>query len=248
MIGPTWVVGALHTMFQDSVNLMKEEAKKGRGKAEKSLIEWLQLLEQSDSEERKSTFKAMRLVMVDLGMQISHFLSEAFLFMSVSANKEGIKQNLDDFMEILECLSVEDNSVIIDTFVYVMDFAPKAMRLRELQRAGMDHVNRRFKEKGIFHLIIKEVLRFEVALCCPDLPMMLTDEVFLAMGSHLIKVFEKKLNRFGLKMDELKTELRIYFRDEEIKKVSFLIEIMDSGIKEIWKRLKLKPEADDQSH
>ena len=71
--------------------IWKEEAKKGRGEGEKSLIEWLQLLEQFGSEERKSTFKAMRLVMVDLGMQISHFLSEAFLFMSVSANREESK-------------------------------------------------------------------------------------------------------------------------------------------------------------
>ena len=52
--------------------------------------------------------------------------------MSVSASSEEIKQNLDDFMEILECLSVEDNSVVINTFLNVIDFAERAMRSKEL--------------------------------------------------------------------------------------------------------------------
>ncbi|EXB58310.1 hypothetical protein L484_015644 [Morus notabilis] len=229
------------------MKIWQEEAKKGREKGEKSLIEWLQQLDRFADEERKATFEEMKAVAIDLGTKISHCLSEAFLLMSLSSNEEEIKQNLDYFSDILECLSVEGNSNIINTFVYVMDFAERAMRLRELQRSGMDHVRSRLKEKGIFHLIIREVLRLEVAFSCPDLPMMLTNEVFLAMGSHLREVFEKKLIRIGLIVDELKKETRLYFRDEEVKKVSFLLETMDLGVKAIWSRLELKPEADDQS-
>ncbi|EXB58311.1 hypothetical protein L484_015645 [Morus notabilis] len=76
------------------MNIWKEEGEMGRKNGEKNLIEWLRLLDQSENQERKTTFKVMRLVVVE-------HLALTFLLMSFSATTEEIRRTLDDLATIL---------------------------------------------------------------------------------------------------------------------------------------------------
>ena len=88
--------------------------------------------------------------------------------------------------------------------------------------------------------ILREVLRLEVALCCPDLPMMLIDDVYRFMGSHMLKVFQHKLEKVNWKINQLKMELMSFQdRSNYPKTWNLLKEKLDIGIKEIWNNLAL---------
>ena len=85
----------------------------------------------------------------------------------------------------------------------------------------------------IFRVILREVLRLEVALCCPDLPMTLTDDVYLCMGSHLREVFGNKLKVVIFEIHQLKME-NLY---EDPETLNHLAGTLIMGIKEIWNKL-----------
>ncbi|EXB58314.1 hypothetical protein L484_015648 [Morus notabilis] len=229
--------------LKEFMKIWKEEAKKGREKGEKSLIEWLRLLDQSENQERKTTFKAMRLVVVDLGIQISDHLALPFLLMSASITMEEIRRYLDEFATILGCLCVEENSIITNTFISILKDVDQLIVARnDIQH--LNRVNHKLIERDILYPIIREVLRLEVAFCCPDLPMMLTKDVFLAMGDHLRRVFDKNLNRIGLKLNRLATEASRSMRIENEGNVNADKQFLDSKIRVTWKKLDLKPQAD----
>ena len=70
--------------------------------------------------------------------------------------------------------------------------------------------------------------------------MVLIDDVYLCMGSHLREVFENKLKTVISEIDELKVEmLFIEVRDKVPEALSSLKRALDMGIKEIWDKLEL---------
>ncbi|PON85007.1 hypothetical protein TorRG33x02_192590 [Trema orientale] len=225
--------------LREFMKIWKEEGGEGREKEEKSLIEWLQLLigRQSDQEERKETFEEMKDVAIELGIQISHHLVEYF---ALAAERDDTPRKLDDVGVMIRFLSVEENSMIIKRFFSVVEFA-KSSVLLETEKCSMDSagkVSYDETEQEVLHLILREVLRLEVAFCCPDLPMMLTDDVYLSMASHLMKVFENKLEKVNLKINELKMEsLSIRDPDKDPKTWNIPKEKLDMGMQEIWNRL-----------
>ncbi|PON33786.1 hypothetical protein PanWU01x14_349680 [Parasponia andersonii] len=236
--------------LKEFMRIWKEEARKGRDKGEKSLMEWLQQLHQSGQEERKTTFEEMKAVAVKLGVQISHHLVEYFLLMSVSAERDDMKQKLVHVGIILQCLGVEENSIVIERFLSVVELVDRTMR--ESEQCPTDCVSRNETtekeekasvneaEMEVFGLILREVLRLEVALCCPDLFMKLIDQVYLSMGSHLMMVFQNKLKKVTLKINELKMNVSpIRDQDGDLKTLNLLKEELDRGIKEIWNSLDL---------
>ncbi|PON84973.1 hypothetical protein TorRG33x02_192250 [Trema orientale] len=237
--------------LEEFMRIWKEEARKGRDKGEKSLMEWLQQLDQSGQEERKTTFEEMKAVAVKLGIQISHHLVEYFLLISVSAEGDDMTQKLVHVRIVLQCLGVEENSIVIERFLSVVEFVDRTMR--ESEQCPTDCVSRKETtekeeikasvngtEMEVFRLILREVLRLEVALCCPDLLMMLIDQVYLSMGSHLMMVFQNKLKKVTLKINELKMNVSpIRDQDGDLKTWNILKEELDRGIKEIWNSLDL---------
>ena len=87
--------------LHEFMKIWKEEVEKGREKGEKSLIEWLKKLGQSDQEERKNTFEEMKDVAINLGIQISHCLIEYFLLMTVSVDSHTTKQKVRHVAKML---------------------------------------------------------------------------------------------------------------------------------------------------
>ncbi|GMN43383.1 hypothetical protein TIFTF001_012591 [Ficus carica] len=231
----------------------KEKAEKCRQKEHRSFIEWMVKLEISEDNERRTTFKALKVVLHDLGIQISKFLIDYFLLMSISTEKDEIAANLFDVESTIKCLIVEESSVVISSFIAVVEFFDRTMRLA--RPLGQDAKGKGKKdsdvkrsesqikkENALLHLIIIEVLRLEVSFLYPDLPMMLTDEVYLAMGNHLTdNVFEDKLNKIGATINGLKSEFLSDQHQSSLK--SFFEQILELGVKEIWQELDLKTRA-----
>ena len=71
------------------------------------MIEWLQQLDQSDDEQRKTTFEEMKAVVIDLGIRISYHLTEFLLLVAASAEWKDIMRQLDDVAAIIGFLSRE---------------------------------------------------------------------------------------------------------------------------------------------
>ena len=68
--------------------------------------------------------------------------------------------------------------------------------------------------------------------------MMLIDEVYLSMGSHLREVFQNKLEVIISEINDLKKEvLSTPVRDKVTEVLYSLKETMDVGIKDIWNKL-----------
>lgn len=232
----------------------KEAAAKFRRKEHRSFLEWMVKLSQSENDERRVTFKALKTVFGDLGIQISRFLIEYFLLMSVSADEEEIAASLFEVESIIRCLIIEEISTVISNFVSVVEFFDRTRRMakpvsdekgkgksKEIEVIKKDDL-RIEKENDLLHLIIMEILRLEVSFSHPDLPMMLIDEVFLAMGKHLIdNVFENKFNKISAKIYGLKSEFLSVQQKNSMG--NFFEQLLDLGIKEIWNDLDMKPRA-----
>ena len=226
--------------LQEFMKIWKQEAEKGRANGQKSLIEWLRLPDQSDHEQTKTTFEAMKAVAIDLGTTISDHLTEFLLLVAAMTEWKDIMRQLDDAATIIGFLSVEENSIVIKGFLSVVKFLERTMR--ESKKCSMESGEGVYSfdviNQELFRLILQQVLRLEVALCCPDLPMMLIDEVYLSMGSHLREVFKNKLKVVISEINDLKKEvLSTPVRDKVTEVLYSLKETMDVGIKDIWNKL-----------
>ncbi|PON84943.1 hypothetical protein TorRG33x02_191950 [Trema orientale] len=229
----------------------RREAEKDREKERRSLIEWMEKIDQSN-EEAKIAFDALKTSFTQLGIKISKFFIEYFfLIMEVSDESEEILALcLYEVKAVLKCLTVEENSnsIVINTFVKVVQFFERAMKLagplsdeakgRE-SKEDPDEKKVMFflddeTEGDLLYLIIIEVLRLEVSFCSPDIPMMVTNDVFYSMAKHLVdNVFEDKLNRIGAKIDGLKADIHL-IQDEDSSERKFFREVLEAGVKELW--------------
>ncbi|PON41737.1 hypothetical protein PanWU01x14_287070 [Parasponia andersonii] len=96
------------------------------------LIEWTEKIDQSN-EEAKIAFDALKTSFTEIGIQISKFFFEYFfLIMEVSDESEEILALcLYEVKAVLKCLTVEENSnsIVINTFVKMVQFFEGAMKL-----------------------------------------------------------------------------------------------------------------------
>ena len=233
--------------LQEFMKIWKQDVEKGREKGQKSLIEWLKQLSQSDQEQRKSTLEEMKRVVIKLGIQISHCFIEYFLLMTVSGDKHALTRKLDNVVAMLPFLSLEENSIVIMRFLSLVKLVEIKMMATQNCSMVTSEANVPYSDSEVdfLYLILREVLRLEVSLCCPTLPMMLIDEVYLSMGSHLLKLLEHKLNKVYLKMNELKMGLlSIRDGDEDQKTQNVLMGELDMVAKEIWNSLDLQSDQD----
>ena len=229
--------------LQEFMKIWEEEVEKGREKGEKSLIEWLKQIGQSDQEQRKSTLEEMKDVVIELGIEISHCLIEYFFLLTVFPNRHVLTRKLIDVKNMIGCLSLEENSIVNKRFSSVMKFVDITMEESEnSSMVSIEYVPYSEREMELLQLILREVLRLEVAFYCPNLPMMLIDHVYLSMGSHLLKVFEHKLKKVNWKMNEFKMEL-LSKRDRNDLDPKTKEEL-DMGTKEIWNSLDLQSNQD----
>ncbi|GMN43381.1 hypothetical protein TIFTF001_012596 [Ficus carica] len=275
-----------------------EAAEKCRRKEHRSFIEWMVKFEQSEEHERRATFKVLRRVLIEIGVQISRSLIEYLLITRVSAERDEIATNLQEVESIIRCLKVEENLIVIDSFLSQEDRYQERDSLNEKEKDALsvlsslaDHrpysnqdtkgrYHKRIKikkddmqiekendvltlltslsedtkgkhekktdkvkkddsqiekENDVLHLIIIEVLRLEVGFRYPDLPVMVSNEVFLAMGEHLVdNVFEDRLNNLSAKVDGLKLSVG---ENDSMRK--FVEQVLNVGLKEIWYKLNL---------
>uniref|UniRef100_A0A803QDY9 Uncharacterized protein n=1 Tax=Cannabis sativa TaxID=3483 RepID=A0A803QDY9_CANSA len=229
--------------LEEFMTIWRKETKKGRRKGEKSLIKWMQQLDQS---QRKTTFEEMKKVVIGLGTNISWIIIDFLFVVMILGDRINIMKNLDYFKAMIKLLNVEKNSndsIVIKTFLCVIQLVEKTMRKNKQSLI----VNRTAKnddgiEFELLRMILKEVLRLEVALCCPDLPMVLTDEVSLSMGNHLTNFFETKLSDVNLKMNELRMEalsLHVVRNHKEAMKLNFAKQTVAIGTRKIWNKLDL---------
>ncbi|GMN43382.1 hypothetical protein TIFTF001_012593 [Ficus carica] len=295
----------------------KEAAEKCRRKEHRSFIEWMVKLEQSEEHETRTTFEVLRGVLIEIGIQISHSLIEYLLIMSVSAEREEMAMSIYEVESMIRCLSVEENSIVIDSFLSVVKLFERATKLANPYMAETEKEKRSKKikkddariekennihcpfsdqdtedkcnskieikkddsqiekeinvplitslvkdangkhekmtdkvkkddslqiekENDLLHLIIIEVLRLEIGFRIPDLPMMVSNEVYMAMGEHLMEnVFEDRMSSLSAKIDELKLLEVVSVGEKDSMRKSFEQEL-DVGVKESWNKLDLK--------
>ncbi|PON74056.1 hypothetical protein TorRG33x02_248330 [Trema orientale] len=239
----------------------RKEAEKNREKEKRSLIEWMDKLDQSN-EEAKIAFDALKTSFAELGIQISKFFIDYFLLIMAVSNKseEILALSLYEVEAVLECLAVEENSnsIVINTFIKMVQFFERSTKLAgpvsdeaKGQKSKEDHSSDD-EEKVMFflddeikddllHPIIIEVLRLEVSFCSPEMPVMVTSDVFYSMARHLVdNVFEDKLNRIGAKIHGLKTDVQ-FVQGEDSSDMKFFRDVLDSGVEELWTSLDPKP-------
>ncbi|KAM6549891.1 hypothetical protein CsatB_021567 [Cannabis sativa] len=223
--------------LQEFMTIWSKETEKGRRKGEKSLIEWMQQLNQS---QRKTTFEEMKKVVIDLGTHISYVISDFLFVVTVLGDRINLMNNLDYFKAMIQLLNVEKNgndSIVIKAFLCVIHLVEKTIRKNKqsfiVNEVPKNDVGIEFE---VFRMILKEVLRLEVALRCPDLPMVLTDEVYLCMRTHLRSFFEIKLRDVSFKMEALSLPV---ISHKERRKLSFAKETIGIGIQNIWNKLDL---------
>ena len=235
----------------------RKEAEKNRDKKQRSLIEWMGTLDQSNEEE-KIAFDALKTCFSQLGIQISKFLIEYFfLLLEVSDNSEIVLAlSLYEVKAVLKCLTVEENSksIAINTFTSMVEYFEEGMKMAApcwndkkewdiKEDNDMEKVMFFLGEEGeddLLYLIIIEVLRLEVSFCSPNLPMKVTNDVFYSMAKHLVdNVFEEKLNRLGAMIDGLKRDM--HFAQDDSSEMKFFMEALEAGVKELWTQLDFGP-------
>ncbi|PON84958.1 hypothetical protein TorRG33x02_192100 [Trema orientale] len=91
-------------------------------------------------------------------------------------------------------------------------------------------------------MLLGEVLRLEIAFCCPDFPVMLNNDASLDIRCQLSEIFGKELKKINLKINELKRE--ILPRGDGSRTMNLIRERLKVGIRDIWKELDLKSGAD----
>ncbi|PON41763.1 hypothetical protein PanWU01x14_287330 [Parasponia andersonii] len=213
---------------------VKAPAANDRAKEQMSLVEWMRWTS-------KTTFDALKTVLIDLGIQISKFLVDYLMLVRpVISERKAISVTLHEVKTLLRCQSVEENSVVINAFVSVVQLFDETLEKAAIRYDGKregKEIDFRLKlkiEYGLLHLIALEVLRLEFQFSYPDMPMMVTNEWFLA--NQLIHyreyVFKNKLNNVRAKMNELKKELSNEGYDSAMK--GHLHKLLDVGIQDIW--------------
>ncbi|PON41735.1 hypothetical protein PanWU01x14_287050 [Parasponia andersonii] len=238
----------------------RKESEKNREKEKRSLIEWMDKVDQSN-EEAKFAFDALKTSFAELGIQISKFFIDYFLLIMAVSNKseEILALSLYEVEAGLECLNVEENSssIVINTFIKMVQFFERSTKLAgpvsdeaKGQKSKEDSTDDEEKvmfflddeiKDDLLHPIIIEVLRLEVSFCSPEMPVMVTSDVFYSMARHLVdNVFEDKFNRIGAKIHGLKTDIQ-FVQGEDSSEVKFFRDVLDSGVKELWTSLDPKP-------
>ncbi|XP_060974953.1 uncharacterized protein LOC133039894 [Cannabis sativa] len=243
LIGVQSFKGYLENLQEFMKNVWEKESKEKREKGGKSLIEWLQHLDHHHQSERKTTIEEMKKAVIDLGTDISVIITEFLLLVVILGDRNDIMKNLDDFKAMIKLLSVEktNDSIVIKTFLSVIQLVVRTMKKRKSlsgKRGEKSEVAGEI-ELEIMRMILKEILRLEVALCCPDLVMVLTDEIYLSMISHLRNFFECKLSDLNLKVNELRIQVVSLLIDEnhdsqEERKLKIAKETMGAGAHNIW--------------
>ncbi|PON85017.1 hypothetical protein TorRG33x02_192690 [Trema orientale] len=170
---------------------------------------------------------------------ISRHLIEYFLLM---AKRDDIEFKIDNVSVIVRYLRVKHNSNIIKSFSSVVELVKK--KIRDSGKRSMDleeNVSYDETEVEFHHMILQEVLRLDVALYSPHLPMMSVEDVYLSKGGLLRIEFEDTLKKVSWKMNELKTELSsTRVGDEDPETWNHLKEETEVGIKEIWNNLDIE--------
>ncbi|KAM6552231.1 hypothetical protein CsatB_002039 [Cannabis sativa] len=230
--------------LQEFMKIWEKEAEKGREKGEKSLIEWLKNLDQS---QRKSTIEEMNKVVIDLGIHISVIMIEFLSLVVIFGDRNNIMKNVDDFKDMIKILSVEknkENSIVIKNFLCVIELVGRRMRKRKglgVNRGKECEISGGDVELKIARMILKEILRVEVGFCCPDLVMVLSDEMYLSMGTHLRNFFGNKLTELSLKVNDLKIQADEQDFDmiKEEKRFKIAKETIIDGVHNIWNKFHL---------
>ncbi|PON85015.1 hypothetical protein TorRG33x02_192670 [Trema orientale] len=227
--------------LMDFMGLWKMEASVGRWIEQRSLLELLRQLDLDHGcKQSKATLKQMKVTATVLGIQISEYITEFYLLNAAPPGKSGkeIAKKVRRFTVILQGLTIEENSIIIKKFVSVLKVFE-----RTLIRAGPISGRRNAAEnllgielaQRVHHLILRELLRLEVAFCCPHLPVTLETDVFSAMGKHVTEIFRKELNKISSKIDELKREILLPGKDDQDPTVELIRERLSVVINILWK-------------
>ncbi|KAM6591822.1 hypothetical protein CsatA_014427 [Cannabis sativa] len=197
----------------------KREAEKRREDGGKSLIERL------DESEKKNAFEYIKMSLIFVGSYLSDLISEFILVIVILGDRNEIMKNLEDFKAMIKLLSLDNdeknsNSIVIK---------------RKLLSDDGDI------EFELLRMILKEVLSLEVVFCCPKMTEVLTDNPYILHGSSLHKYFTDRLMALDLKMNELRAQTYLLppINEETKKKLKVLIQTIDDGYQNIWKKLDL---------
>ena len=217
----------------------KKPAQENIKKGQRSLVEWMKWMEQT-LEPNKGAFESSLTLLINLGIQVSKLLSEyAMLVMLVFCKNDYISEALYKVECILKCLSVESNSIVIDTFVSVVQSLGETLRL-----ATVLYEDKQLKERnvqleneivrGLPHLIIREVLRLEVDFCYPHM-MIFYNPVFVTPIHLKNNIFKDKLSGVSDKINELKKEMLSIQEDFSMK--GFIHQALDVRVQEEWNKV-----------
>ncbi|PON41751.1 hypothetical protein PanWU01x14_287210 [Parasponia andersonii] len=107
-----------------------ESAANDRARKQRSLVEWMQNMDQSD-EVNKKGFDALKAVLIEHGIRISTFVIDYLLMvMPILSGRKEILTTLYEFETILRCLALKENSIVIDTFISMVQCIHQSIRPR----------------------------------------------------------------------------------------------------------------------
>ncbi|PON69145.1 hypothetical protein TorRG33x02_259720 [Trema orientale] len=225
----------------------KETAKKNRAEEQRSLIESMQVIWVRG----KTTFDTLKTLLIDLGTRISMRLIEYFmLVVAVSSDWNEILTTLSEVETILRCLSVEENSLVINTFVFVVQFFGESIQPAKKILDNAEGKSKKTRENlrlcrcrtnGLLHLIIREVLRLEVSYCYPDMPWTMIriklSSKKTCLTSHFH--FKESLENIDSNIYELKLRMLSIRNKGSLLNQGSLHQVIVPGVKAMWNRVEL---------
>ncbi|EXB56445.1 hypothetical protein L484_009871 [Morus notabilis] len=241
--------------LRQQIRTQKEATEEARENGKMSYIELAQQLNESD--ERTRVFHGVRMTAIVIGIKLSRFLAEYFLLISQSEQKEAMGRKIQVVKNAIQSESLEGNSVIIDTFVSVVDFVGKEMAKRGEKKKdarreidvsttyskGEDHelLGSTYSEKDdLLGMILFEILNSEIAFSRPIFLAASADKVlFQVVGDYIWKLFEPKVKAIRSYINTLETGSTS--RPEQGLMRRNKLEKLLAGIEEFWNNLELQP-------
>lgn len=151
--------------LQEKIRVQREEAKQGRENRNKSFMEILQQLDQSDIEGRKA-LNGIKAVAMKAGIDLSFLLVDYFLLILYSRPEE-LERKIETVKNTIQSASLGESSVIIDMFVSVVEFVGREMMVNPKGSAKKDVKNEDLsygkRETDFLGMIFFEVFNLEIA-------------------------------------------------------------------------------------
>ncbi|EXC35835.1 hypothetical protein L484_001226 [Morus notabilis] len=227
--------------LRQQIRTQKEATEEARANRKISYVELAQQLNESD--ERMRVLNGIHAMAIVTGTKLSRFLVEYFLLLSGSKRKEEMERKIQAVKNAIQSESLEGNSVIIDTFVSVVEFVGQEMVKRGTKKDARREEASTTGEDDLLGMILFEVLNFEIAFSRPIFLPTVANNVFLqVIGNYISALLDSKLKAIASYMKAREAGASASTPDHQgLIRRNKLKNKLDAGIEKFWNKLELQP-------